>query len=124
MDLALVVRVLVAAFFVFAGVMHFVRPASFIAIVPPWLPSPAALVYISGVFEILGGVGVLVPPVRVAAGWGLVALLWAVFPANIHMAVNKVQPEGLHMSVTALWLRLPLQFVLMWIVWWCACRPR
>ena len=124
MDFAFVARVLVAAFFVFAGVMHFVRPAFFIAIVPPWLPSPKLLVDISGVCEILGGIGILVPFVRVAAGWGLIALLWAVFPANIHMAVNRVQPEGMKLSDTALWLRLPLQFVLMYIVWWCACRVR
>ena len=104
--------------------MHFVRPAFFVAIVPPWLPSPKLLVDISGICEIAGGLGLLFPPLRVAAGWGLIALLWAVFPANVHMAVNKVAPEGMVFSPAALWLRLPMQFVLMGIVWWCACRTR
>lgn len=124
MDFTAITRVGLAAFFVFAGAMHFIRPAFYIAIVPPWLPNPKLLVDISGVCEILGGIGLLVPPVQAAAGWGLFALLWAVFPANIHMAVNQVQPEGTRIPQIALWLRLPLQFVFMWLVWWSACRPR
>ena len=78
---------LIAAAFVGAGVMHFVKPKPFVAIVPPFLPNALALVYLSGAAEILGGIGVLVPGLRVWAGWGLIALLVAVFPANIYMAL-------------------------------------
>ena len=65
------------------GVLHFVRPKAFVRIVPKFLPTPLALVYISGFFEILGGVGLLIPETRTWAAWGLIALYVAVFPANI-----------------------------------------
>jgi uncharacterized membrane protein len=111
---------IVAGFFCFAGVGHFTNTEFFVAIVPPYLPAPHALVYASGVFEILGGVGVLLPATRRLAGYGLLALLVAVYPANIHMALHpELFPE---MSPTALYVRLPLQFVIAGIVWW-ATRP-
>jgi uncharacterized membrane protein len=113
---------LIAAFFVFAGVMHFVRPAPFLAIVPGWVPWPGAAVAVSGVFEIAGGLGLLVPRLRRAAGWGLIALLVAVFPANVHMAMNRIPWDGLPVPDALLWLRLPLQAVLIVWVWW-ATRP-
>jgi len=76
-------RYLLAIFFVGAGVMHFVSPDFYVAIMPPYLPWHLPLVWISGGFEILGGIGVLFPhPLRRWAGWGLVALLVAVFPAK------------------------------------------
>ena len=103
-------RLLLASFFVYTGVMHFVRPKNFIKIMPG-MPYKKELVEISGFFEILGGVGLLVPPVRKAAGFGLIALLWAVFPANINMALNKIDFGFL--PTWALWARLPLQFVMM-----------
>jgi uncharacterized membrane protein len=81
-------RWVLAAFMVFAGVMHFVSPKGFVRIVPRWLPAPEALVAISGVFEVLGGVGLLVPQTRTLAAWGLIALFVAVFPANVNMAVG------------------------------------
>jgi uncharacterized membrane protein len=102
------------------GVLHFVRPRFFEQIVPPYLPWPLALVYISGYFEILGGCCIMIPAVRRLAGWGLIALLIAVFPANIHMAVNNVVPEGATFTPLQLWLRLPLQLVFIAGVWWCA----
>jgi uncharacterized membrane protein len=113
-------RLLAAVLFVVAGVLHFVRPSFFVKIVPPYLPWPLALVWVSGFFEILGGYCLLVPRLRRAAGWGLIALLIAVFPANLHMALNDVQPEGFTLSPLALWLRLPLQVVFVAWVWWCA----
>ncbi len=108
---------LIAALFVTAGVLHFVRPTFFSRIVPPALPYPLALVYISGVAEILGGVGVLVPSVRLWAGYGLIALLIAVLPANVYMAwaADRV---GMGIAPVWLWLRVPLQFVLIALVWW------
>lgn len=95
-------------FFVFAGLMHFVIPRTYEAIVPDALPSKRALVYASGVAEILGGAGVLHERTRRAASWWSVATLVAVFPANLHMAVNHERypvPGGR----AALLARLPLQ---------------
>jgi len=87
---------------------------------PPYLPAHLALVYVSGVFEILGGIGVLVPRVRSMAGWGLVALLVAVFPANLHMAMHPELFPGF--SSGALYARLPFQLFFLWWAWW-ATRP-
>jgi len=111
-----------AAFFLAAGFLHFVRPVPFVKIVPPLLPHPSALVYISGAAEIAGGLGLLIPPLRRVAAWGLVALLIAVFPANIYMAVDRIQVTVAPLPVWTLWARLPLQFVLIWWVLWCSRR--
>ncbi len=107
-------------FFMVAGVNHFLNPDFYVPMMPPYLPAHLALVYLSGVFEILGGVLVLVPRVRALAGWGLVALLLAIFPANIHMALSPgLFPE---MTAAALYGRLPFQVVfLAWAYW--ATRP-
>lgn len=108
----------VAGFFCFAGVGHFTNSEFFIAIVPPYLPAARALVYVSGVFEILGGLGVLHPRLRRLAGYGLLALLVAVYPANVHMALHpELFPD---VSPMALYLRLPFQFAFAAIVWWAA----
>ncbi len=113
---------LLAFAFAAVGITHFTNPDFFVAIVPPYLPAPLALVYISGFFEILGGLGLLVPKLRRLAGWGLIALMIAVYPANIHMAMNPDQfPE---MSPTALYVRLPIQFVMIAIVWWAALSKK
>lgn len=111
---------LLAANFVAAGVMHFANPEFFVRIMPPYLPWHLELVYLSGVFEILGGLGVLWPATRALAGWGLIALLVAVYPANIHMALHPEQfPD---VQAWAAWLRLPFQFLFMAWAWW-ATRP-
>ena len=108
------------AFFVVAGTNHFVNPDFYVRMMPPYLPAHLALVYLSGFFEILGGVLVLVPRVRALAGWGLVVILMAIFPANIHMALS---PElFLDMSTAALYARLPFQALFIaWAYW--ATRP-
>ena len=103
-------RWIFALLFVAAGVSHFLRPATFVAIVPPYLPSPEALVYISGAAEIVLGTLLLVRRWSWLAGWGLIALLIAVFPANVHMAINAERYSQI--PARALWLRLPLQGVL------------
>jgi uncharacterized membrane protein len=113
-----VLRVLLAIFMITAGTLHWVTPAPFVKIVPSFLPYPLALVYISGVFEILGGVGLLVPPVSQAAAWGLIALFIAVFPANINMAVNRIQMDGIPDSDLLRWGRLPFQAILIAWAWW------
>jgi uncharacterized membrane protein len=107
---------LLAALFTFAGVMHFVRPQPFDAIVPRWVPMPArTATLLSGAAELAGGLGLLHPATRPAARWGLLALLLAVFPANLNMAVNA--ERFMPLPEWALWLRLPLQPLLMWLVW-------
>jgi uncharacterized membrane protein len=111
-------RVLLVVFMVTAGVLHFARPKPFVKIVPSYLPYPLALVYISGFFEILGGAGLLIAPVRQAAAWGLIALLVAVFPANINMAVHQIQLDGIPHSPILYWARLPFQAVLIAWAWW------
>lgn len=109
-----------SVFWVVAGVNHFVSPDFYVPMMPPYLPGHLELVYLSGAFEILGGILVLVPRVRAMAGWGLVALLLTIFPANIHMALS---PELFSdMSTGALYARLPFQAVfLAWAYW--ATRP-
>lgn len=100
------------------GILHFTSPEPFVRIVPEILPAPLALVYISGFFEILGSIGLLIPLVSRAAAWGLIALFVAVFPANINMAVNQIYLDGLPESPALLWGRLPFQAVLIAWAWW------
>lgn len=115
-----VVRVLFAAFFVIAGVTHFTNREFFVSIVPPYLPWPEMLVYVSGVAEIVLGVLLLVPATTRIAAWGMIALLIAVFPANIHMAMNPELYPGT--PFTALLLRLPVQGVMVAIAYWFTGR--
>ncbi|WP_345234472.1 DoxX family protein [Hymenobacter saemangeumensis] len=105
---------LLAMLFVGAGLLHFLRPGIYLRIMPPTLPAPLALVYISGFCEVLGGLGLLWPRSRRWAVWGLLALLVAVFPANIYMALIH---EQLGIPGWLAWGRLPLQGVLLWWVW-------
>jgi uncharacterized membrane protein len=100
--------------FVVAGMMHFILPDSYVSMIPAYLPAPLLLVQISGVAEILGGLGVLVPATRRFAAWGLIALLVAVFPANIQMALHGWQAHDV--SAWVLWARLPFQFLFIWWV--------
>ena len=104
-----------AVFFIGAGVDHFVIPDTYKRIVPPGLGDPAMLVRVSGVAEIAGGVGVLVPRTRRLAGFGLIALLAAVFPANVYMARNPAKFKKI--PAWALYARLPLQPLMMWWAW-------
>lgn len=114
-------RIVFGVSFVAIGMLHFVTPVPFVAIVPPYLPWPTALVLISGAAEIFLGALLLFRRTSVLAAWGLILLLIAVYPANIHMAVNAhLYPS---VSPTALWARLPLQFALIGIVFWFT-RPR
>jgi uncharacterized membrane protein len=102
--------------FVLAGINHFVNPAFYLRMMPPVLPAHLFLIYLSGIFQIALGILLLVPKYTKFAAWGLIALLIAIFPANIHMWMNpQVFPE---FSQTALLLRLPLQIVLIaWAFW-------
>jgi uncharacterized membrane protein len=114
-------RTALAAFFTFTGAMHFLRPRFFEAIVPPAIESrKREVVAVSGAAEVAGAMLVLEPHSRRLGRWWLLALLVAVFPANIHMAVNPEQIRGLDLRRIprwALWARLPLQPLAMAWVW-------
>jgi uncharacterized membrane protein len=120
-------RYVMGGLYVLAGVLHFVNPKMYERIVPPSLPRPRELVYLSGVAEVVLGLGVLIERTRERSAWGIVLLLLAVFPANVHMATNTVLPDsvperGRGLARIALWLRLPLQAVL--VAWaWRYTRP-
>ena len=101
----------------FAGLMHFAIPGQYASIVPPWVPYRMEAVYLSGVCEIAGGLGLLMPSLRRAAGLGLIALLVAVFPANIQMLINSMGSHTSALYQALLWLRLPLQPLLIVWVW-------
>jgi uncharacterized membrane protein len=108
-----VIRFLAGPFFVFAGVMHFARPKFYLAIMPDYVPAHREMVYASGVAEIAGGLGLMVPATRRPAGWWLIATLIAVFPANVHMALHPERYKKLRRE--ALYARLPVQGV--FIAW-------
>ncbi len=113
-------RTALAAFFTTTGVLHFVIPRSYEAMMPPWLPAHREAVIVSGVAEIVGGAALVPRPTRRLARWWLLALLVAVFPANVHMAANPEQVRGLDLDRVprwALWARLPLQPLAMLWVW-------
>ena len=98
-----------STFFIYTGIHHFVNPGFYLSIMPPAFPLHTEAVYISGFFEVVGGVCVLIPRLRKIAGWGLVALLVAVYPANIYMAITPEAFPDIHVSL--LYVRLAFQFV-------------
>ncbi|MBK8259571.1 MAG: DoxX family membrane protein [Polyangiaceae bacterium] len=100
------------------GVLHFTSPAPFVAMIPKSLPAPLALVYISGLAEISGGLGLLIERLRRAASFGLIALYIAVFPANVNMAVHGLGLGEFQPSPFALWARLPFQLVFIALAYW------
>lgn len=117
-----ILRWLLALIFVVAGVMHFRAAPTYQKIMPPYLPFPLMLVYLSGIAEIVGGLGLLPRPTRKLAGWGLIALLVAVFPANVQMAVEGTQQVGIDVPRWVWWARLPFQAVFLAWVWFAALQ--
>ena len=103
-------------FYISAGLLHFTNTNWFLQIVPPYLPMKMELVYLSGLFEVILGIMLIVPTLRYYAGWGLILLLIAVYPANIYLA----QTNGAAMNTSALvaWGRLPFQFLFIGIAYW------
>ena len=113
-------RLALALFFVVAGIAHFITPTPYLAIMPPSVPWPAAVVALSGIAGILGGLGVLFRSTRRAAGVWLIALLIAVFPANVYAITTGMEIGSYAVPAWMLYARLPLQLVL--IAWvWRAC---
>lgn len=116
-EIKLVTKIFFGLLFIAAGANHFRNPQFYESIMPPHLPWHYPLVIVSGVAEILLGIGLLIPKTSVYSAWGLIILLIAVFPANIYMATHPELFSGI--PVLALWLRLPLQAVLIaWAFWY------
>jgi uncharacterized membrane protein len=110
-------RRLAGPFFVVAGAMHFVIPETYRRIVPPYVPAPAAMVYASGVAEIVGGAGLMHERFRRRAGWWLIATLVAVFPANVQMALHPDDYRAVPGGAATLRARLPFQGVFVaWVL--------
>ena len=108
-----------AAAYVLAGINHLMNPGFYVAIMPPDLPSPEWLNVISGLAEIVLGVYVLEPRVRALAAWGIIALLVAVFPANLYVALENVGPGGPGTGPGAIgYVRLPFQALFIVWAWW------
>ena len=107
-------------FFV-GGILHFVATDIEASIVPPYIPWPVAAVLVSGVFELLGAAGIVLPSTRKAAGIGLFLLTLAVTPVHVYMLQN---PELFGVPLWALWLRLPVQAALLWLILWSTWKPR
>lgn len=110
--------------FVAGGSLHFLLPDAYLKIMPPYVPWPLQMVYLSGAAEIAGGLGLLLPRLRRAAAWGLVVLLVAVFPANVYMAEYNIQVTAHRIPQLWLWARLPVQLLLIWWVLWCTHEDR
>lgn len=111
----MVSRSLLAIFFIVAGSLHFFRPAFYLSMMPSWVPLPYEMVLVSGFFEVLLGGLVFISKTRRLAGWGLIALLIVVFPANLHAVFHpEIFPN---FPVWVLWARLPFQGIFVWWVW-------
>jgi uncharacterized membrane protein len=117
-----VLRWVMTIFMVAAGANHFINPAPYLGMMPQEIPAHLELVYISGVAEIAGGLGLILPATRRLAAWGLVVLFIAIVPANINMAVNELPLDKTSIPSWALWARLPLQLVFIAWAWWIARR--
>ncbi len=111
-------RILLAVLMVLAGLSHFFADGVYIKIVPGFLPYPAEIVYFTGVLEVLGGIGLLIPGISQVAAWGFVLLYIAVYPANINMAVNNIHIDNIPDGNWFQAIRLPFQFVLIAWAWW------
>jgi uncharacterized membrane protein len=117
-----ILRGVLAVSIIIVGITHFLRPEQYARIVPPPFP-PLTSVYLSGFFEILGGIGLLIPFVSVAAAWGLISLFIAVFPANIYQALHNIKIEGIPHSQLLYWVRLPFQAVFIAWAYWYTRQP-
>jgi uncharacterized membrane protein len=112
----LILRLAIASFFIYAGYSHFKKAWFFYKITPPYLQNwKKSINTIVGIAEIAGGIGLLIPQTQSWAAWGIMALLVAVFPANVYMLTSK--GAGMKIKMWFLWLRIPLQFVLIALVY-------
>lgn len=114
--------IIISLFFLIGGVAHFVFADFFVLAIPDYLSYHKELVIISGIFELLGAIGILVPKTRRFAAYGLILLVIAVFPANINMALHPEKYANI--SALLLYLRLPVQFFFVWYIWWAIAPER
>ena len=110
--------VLLAAFYVFSGINHFVSPEFYRPIMPPELPAHDLLIWLSGEAELVLGVGLIIPETRRMAAWGIIAFLLAVVPANIYVAAQNLPMGGTEGAGVWNWVRVAFQPVLMLWAWW------
>tara|TARA_B100000941_G_scaffold249467_1_gene195368 strand:- start:105 stop:479 length:375 start_codon:yes stop_codon:yes gene_type:complete len=115
-DLKLLSIITMGLFYISVGVNHFTDPYWFLQIVPPYLPYKIELVYISGLLEVILGLMLLIPKTRFYAGWGLIVLLIAVYPANIYLA--QTNGEAINTTPLVAWGRLPFQFIFIGLAYW------
>lgn len=106
---------LIGVIFILAGILHFIFPKIYMKIMPNYIPNHKAMVFLSGVFEVLGGIGIMIPFLRTFSAIGLALLLAAVFPANLDMYQKAFKKRGFSLFTLATLLRLPLQF---WLIYW------
>jgi uncharacterized membrane protein len=118
--LKVVIRLLVCGVFFFGGIAHFVHTDDFAGIVPPFLPEPVAIVWVTGILELALVLGILIPSSRLLAGKLAAIYCLLVLPANIYQALNDVPIFGSPVAPELLWLRIPLQFVLIVAILWSA----
>ncbi len=114
-------RIALAVMLLFTSTRHFTHPVEFVAMMPPFIPFPSELVFITGLLEILGAIGLLIKRFQRWAGLGLAAMFIAIFPANINVAIHTIQPPGgLPVEPWYLWLRLAFQPAFIWWALWCS----
>ena len=113
-----IARAVLALAYLIAGVAHLRSPGGFIAITPDWVPYPATVIWLTGIAEIAGSVGLMLPPFRRAAGIGLALYALCVWPANIHHALSDIPLNGVHLSWWYHGPRLALQPVIIWWALW------
>ncbi|MEC3951310.1 DoxX family protein [Sphingobium sp. HWE2-09] len=113
-----IARLVLAALYLVAGIAHLTRPGGFIAITPHWVPMPETVVALTGVAELAGAIGLMIPRLRYAAGIGLALYALCVWPANINHAVNDIALGGRHLSWWYHGPRLALQPVIIWWALW------
>lgn len=107
---------IMGSIYILAGIMHFVKPKFYLKIIPPYLPWHKAMNYISGAAEIILGIALFIPTYSTWAAWGIIALLIAVFPANIYHLTSAKPGRGL--PIWLLYVRLPFQVIFIWWAWW------
>ena len=116
-------RISASIMFFITGITHFTNTQAFLEITPDFIPATEEMIYLSGIFEMLGAIGLLIPRIQKISAWGLILLLVAVFPANINAAVNDIRTEvAFGIGSWYLWVRLLFQPVFIWWVWWCALK--
>ena len=116
-----IMRVLLGLFFFYAGFGHFRNPEFFLNIMPDWMPAHLELVYLSGITEMIAGIWIIIPRTAYWGGVSIFAMLVAFFIIHIDMIVYAEKYESV--PVAALWVRLGLQFVLLYWTWWCGIKP-